>query len=675
MKLGIDLGTSYSSVAAEVNGKIEMIKVATGAGAFGDSYSMPTAVCVDQGSMLLGQAAYNKRKLAPASFKSEFKRDFGTTTPYILGGEEYLPEQLYTEFFLYFKNMASEQMGEKVERVYITHPANYGNNKKRLIEKAASNAGLFDVVLVDEPTAAAAGYAQKSRIEEGDILLVYDLGGGTFDVALIKKTSKGYVHLTEPLGISLCGGVDFDRAIFDDVMHKLEQNAGFDIERLMQEKRFTATLSEICIQIKHQLTQADSHTEPIAVGFDYFDYTIARTEFEDLIRPYVANTCEKVKDLLKNSGLVASDIDKVLLVGGSSRIPLVRKMVQETLQKDISLDADPELAICQGAVCLGLIQQADVTENKNEKIVVKPDVAVAIEEKQEAKMKVPKQEAQLNKKGNTAGNLANGGKMTKQGDWIYYSNPGDGKLFKMLTDGSAKTQLYDEPSFHINVIGDWIYFASASGLCKIKTDGSGRIVLSDKVCRDVQVVEDSIYFAENHKLMGTFNLYRMKTDGSGKVKLNSDDCSELNVAGNWIFYIKKTFFSDDKIWYKIRTDGSRKTELKDAFYLEFNAVDDWVYYKVSGALYKMKTDQREGTLLYDGKVTDFNVASDWIYYTENKELYKMRINGQEKIKIMDLWTDYVQLYVMGDWIYLFKLGNSSENFKIRLDGTGKQAAF
>ncbi len=366
MKLGIDLGTSYSSVAAEISGKIEMIKVTTGANAFGDSYSIPTAVCIDGSGILLGQAAHNKRKLSPASFRSEFKRDFGSTSPYLLGGEEYLPEQLYTEFFLYFKNTASEQTGEKVERVYITHPANYGNNKKRLIEKAANNAGLFDVVLVDEPTAAAAGYAQKSRIEEGDILLVYDLGGGTFDVALIKKTAKGYVHLTEPLGISMCGGVDFDRAIFDDIMFKLGQNPGFDIGRLMQEKRFTAALSEICIQIKHQLTQTESHTEPIAVGFDYFDYTITRAEFEKLIRPYVASTCEKVRDILKNSGLVASDIDKVLLVGGSSRIPLVRELVQQTLQKNISLDADPELAICQGAVSLGLMQPGVMSEKRDE---------------------------------------------------------------------------------------------------------------------------------------------------------------------------------------------------------------------------------------------------------------------------------------------------------------------
>jgi molecular chaperone DnaK (HSP70) len=237
MKMGIDLGTSYSSVAIEIDGRIEMIKVATGASAFGDSFSMPTAVYVDNGHILLGQAAINKRKISPSCFKSEFKRDLGTSTPYVLGEEEYLPEQLYTEVFLYFKKQACEQTGEKIEEVYITHPANYGNNKKRLIEKAANNAGLLNVVLVDEPTAAAAGYSQKSRISDGDILLVYDLGGGTFDVAIIKKTSRGYMHLTEPLGISQCGGIDFDRVIFDDIMQKIRQKGEFDTDKLFREKR------------------------------------------------------------------------------------------------------------------------------------------------------------------------------------------------------------------------------------------------------------------------------------------------------------------------------------------------------------------------------------------------------------------------------------------------------
>jgi actin-like ATPase involved in cell morphogenesis len=366
MKLGVDIGTSFSSVAVVIDGKLEMVKLSTGACAFGDSYSMPTAIYMDNGGVLLGQAAFNKRINDPSRFKSEFKRDFGTLTPYLIGGEEYLPEHIYTELFLHFKNQTTQQTGEEIDEVYITHPANYGNSKKLLLKKAASNAGLLNIEFVDEPTAAAIGYSQKNKINDGDILLVYDLGGGTFDVALIKKTTQGYIHLTEPLGISQCGGVDFDRAIYDDVMKKLKESGRFDMDRLMSEKRFNATLSEICIQIKHQLSQTEVHTQPIAIGFDYFDYSISKKEFEELIYPLVNRTCEKIKDVIYNAGLTSSDIDKVLLVGGSSRVPLVREMVANTLGNKIALDADPELTICQGAVSVVFIKENEQEQQRLE---------------------------------------------------------------------------------------------------------------------------------------------------------------------------------------------------------------------------------------------------------------------------------------------------------------------
>lgn len=364
MKIGIDLGTSYSSVAMIAKDKLEMVKLATGTCAFGDSYSMPTAVFVDKEGVLLGQAAFNKKIVDPSRFRSEFKRDLGTTTPYLLGGEGYLPEQLFTELFLYFKKQAVEQAGEEIDMAYITHPANYGNSKKLLLKKAAESAGLFNIDFVDEPTAAAIGYSQRNKISNGEILLVYDLGGGTFDVALIKKTTRGYIHMTEPMGISQCGGMDFDRVMLDDVINKLKESGRFDVERLLGEKRFIASLSETCIQIKHQLSQAEVHTQPIAVGFDYFDYVITRKEFEGLIAPLVGRTCEKIKDIIYSAGLTNSDIDKVLLVGGSSRVPLVREMVGNVLGKKIALDSDPELAICQGAVCAAFIQENEEEQKR-----------------------------------------------------------------------------------------------------------------------------------------------------------------------------------------------------------------------------------------------------------------------------------------------------------------------
>lgn len=665
MKIGIDLGTSFSSVAAEIDGKIEMIRIATGAGGFGDSFSIPTAAYVDNGRMLLGQAALNKRKLSPACFKSEFKRDLGTTTPFLLGEEEYLPEQLYTEFFLYFKNQAQEQTGEKIEKAYITHPANYGNNKKRLVEKAANNAGLLDVVLVDEPTAAAAGYSQKSRINEGDIVLVYDLGGGTFDVAIIKKTANGYVHLTEPLGISMCGGVDFDRAIFDDIIRRLGKSDQFDMDRIMKEKRFTAALSEVSIQIKHQLSQDDSHTEPIAVGgFDYFDYTLTRQEFEELIRPFVVSTCEKVKDILKNSGLVSTDIDRVLLVGGSSRVPLVRKMVQEALQKEIHMDADPELAVCQGAVSLGLMVKDDkqgrkdeqaqkVEENVNEdQKDAKLELKAAEEEKHNIQISDKQPEVEIIKPQRPAV-IENPEYMKKifhdvitgrnayDGEWIYYTEKGKkgALLYKIKADGTQKTMLSDEYvdlGSYVKVEGEWIYYQNKynkdkNGIfLKMRKDGTGFKIVSYELTRadfyDYVLKDGWIYFTDKNA-----HLKMMKTDGSGVTKLDKTgdfSINSISMEKDWIYYT-----SGARELCRVCIDGTKGTKIykSDKTVGDAAVYDGWIYY----------------IIFYSEKIAKKEI---WKH-----ELWKVRVDGTGNFKILDDFNPYF-MSIFNGWMYYGSAG-------------------
>jgi molecular chaperone DnaK (HSP70) len=157
------------------------------------------------GSLLLGQAAFMSRIKDPVRFKAEFKRDLGQEVPYVLGEKEYLPQELFTEILVHFKREAEKSTGQKIDKAIITHPANYGRTKQRLLEQAAQRAGLYDVILLDEPTAAAMAYCQKGSVETGELLLVYDLGGGTFDVALIKRTTGGFQHMTEPWGYPSAG--------------------------------------------------------------------------------------------------------------------------------------------------------------------------------------------------------------------------------------------------------------------------------------------------------------------------------------------------------------------------------------------------------------------------------------------------------------------------------------
>lgn len=697
MNIGIDLGTSYSSVAAEVNGKIEMIRVSTGASAFGDSYSIPTAVYIENGEILLGQVALNKRKISPSCFKDEFKRDLGTTTPYVLGGEEYLPEQLYTEFFLYFKKQAADQIGERIEKAYITHPANYGNNKKRLIEKAANNAGLFDVVLVDEPTAAAAGYAQKNKIIDGDILLVYDLGGGTFDAALIKKTSRGYVHLTEPLGISQCGGVDFDRAIFDDIVSKLGKSGGFNMDHIMREKRFTASLSEICIQIKHQLSQAQSHTEPIAVGFDYFDYTITRREFEGMIHPYVVNTCEKVKDILKNSGLTVSDIDKVLLVGGSSRVPLVQSMLCEVLKKEASYDADPELAVCQGAVSIGIDQQKEDMADRNEKVAVKEELPQSVNSYDEKYNRMgtnieEKKEINQSRMGVNTTQTWDILQRMKEEETRRHELEGQ-KIDELMRKANERWNQYDEHEKNKTINnGKTATFKDEVKLPESKvTERPERMKqLMDDVISGFNTCDGEwIYYGENDNTNHSYGLYRIKIDGTRKARLCAKG-SELGVHVRsdsvWVYYQVKANNQDRGELYRIRKDGSGEARILNEFTYHYNLgyrlSGGWIYFSDSDIhLKKMHPDGSYiTTLISDMCPLLINVEKDWVYYKSYDNcLSRISINGTFRKNIFKTSFKIDQIHIIGDWIYYVtknteEKGNGKTDiydlWKVCADGTG-----
>ncbi|QZY56861.1 Hsp70 family protein [Crassaminicella profunda] len=353
--LGIDLGTSFSSAAIIDNHKLVALKVATARGFRGDSFSIPSSVFINEkGEILLGQAADNNRLKAPDRFKDEFKRDLGQKIPYELRGYKCLPEDLYKEFFKFFKTKAEERSGKPINKVVVTYPANYAKYKKDLIEEAAKKAGFGTVKLLDEPTAAAIYYSTKENIKDGEKILVYDLGGGTFDVALIQK-EKGntYKQLTESLGLGRCGGIDFDRKIFKNIRNTfIDSLQPILNKRDINSNRLATIMFQESIKVKHQLSTDKEAFTSIQIGYNFEEYTLKRENFEEMIQADIENTCKYIKDIVKNAGLEMKDIDKVLLVGGSTRIPYVKEMVEKTIGKKTNQDFDPELAICFGAAVL-----------------------------------------------------------------------------------------------------------------------------------------------------------------------------------------------------------------------------------------------------------------------------------------------------------------------------------
>lgn len=363
MIISIDIGTSYSSVCMlDREGKAVPVEVSTGISIYGGKYSLPSAVFVDaDGTVLVGQAAMNSRKKMPQNFRSEFKRNIGQNVPIVLGNRSFLPEDLYTEIFLHMKKCAEKRGKGVVDKAYITYPASFGRAKQEKIIQAAKKAGLFHVELIDEPAAAAMCYGAKGTLNEGDILLVYDFGGGTFDAAVIKYANGKYESIVPAEGIAYCGGIDIDRAIYNDMRSKVPEELLRPLEGSKVNRwRFEGQLAELAVKIKHHLSSAEHAYEDIAVGFDVLEYHLGRSDLEKMTVDLLSQSIGCCRSILESAGLAMEEVSGILLAGGTSRMPLVQDMVREFAGKvPVYMDADPDLSIVQGALQLAGNENTD----------------------------------------------------------------------------------------------------------------------------------------------------------------------------------------------------------------------------------------------------------------------------------------------------------------------------
>lgn len=354
MKISIDIGTSYSSLCIEKrNGERKLVELATDLSIFGSNYALPSAVFLeDNGNLLLGQAAMNKRLGKPERFCSEFKRLLGQQYPIQLGSRSYLPEQLYTELFRYMKKCALREEDSEIENVYITYPASYGKSKKTLIEQAAKDAGLFEIQLIDEPSAAAYDYLKNMIIPEGANILIYDFGGGTFDVSILKYAQGKFGYEVEPDGLASCGGIDMDRKIYQDI------EAAIPRQTLMECKKkgeywmqLKSQLFELAVKAKHTLTVSNDFQEHLFVGTELIQYSLTREKLNGMISPMIADTIDCCRRILDKAEISMEKLNTIVLVGGTSKIPLVKEMVKQFAKSTkVVQGSNPELAVVKGAL-------------------------------------------------------------------------------------------------------------------------------------------------------------------------------------------------------------------------------------------------------------------------------------------------------------------------------------
>jgi actin-like ATPase involved in cell morphogenesis len=346
--LGIDLGTTFTAAATWRAGHAEIASLGSRAAV------IPSVVLLRQDeTVLTGETAHRRGLSEPHRVSREFKRRLGDTTPILLGGVPYSAEALMGKLLRSVVDEVSRRQGEQPSTICVSHPANWGPYKKDLLAQAVRLSNIDQRVLfTTEPEAAAVFYTQQQRVEPGAVVAVYDLGGGTFDAAVLRKTASGFEILGQPEGIERLGGIDFDAAVFSHVARSL----GGKLAELDEDDpaaiAAVARLREECIEAKEVLSSDTDATIPVLLPNTSTEVRLTRAELEAMVRPALHSTIEALRRALRSAGVAPEELHSVLLVGGSSRMPLVAQLVGAELGRPVAVDAHPKHAIALGAAWL-----------------------------------------------------------------------------------------------------------------------------------------------------------------------------------------------------------------------------------------------------------------------------------------------------------------------------------
>ena len=348
--LAIDVGTSFTAAAIYREGQgANLAPEILPLGLHGSA--VPSVLYyADDGRVLVGEAAERRGLDDPQRMVREFKRRIGDSVPIAVGDGWLAPEDVYATMARWVVDKAKEREGGPAESIVMTHPAAWGQHRTSMVLAALNLAGLSDVTLITEPEAAALHYASQTRVEDGSVIAVYDLGGGTFDTAVLRKAGAGHFELLgHPDGIETLGGADFDAAVLRHVVAHL----GEAVTGLTPEDPATlAALSRLrreCREAKEALSLDSEASISVSLPGTQQSVRLVRSEFEDMIEPHIRETLDALERSLAEVRLQPEDLSVVLLIGGSSRVPLVAELISVELERPIAVDADPKASICLGA--------------------------------------------------------------------------------------------------------------------------------------------------------------------------------------------------------------------------------------------------------------------------------------------------------------------------------------
>ena len=350
--IGIDLGTTNSCVCVYEGGEAKVIVNSEG------ERTTPSVVAFKDGEINVGGVAKRQSVVNPDTISS-VKRLMGTKKKVKANGKEYTPEEISAMILGDLKKTAEDYLGEPITKAVITVPAYFNDSQRQATKNAGKIAGLEVERIINEPTAAALAYGLDKQ-DELQTVLVYDLGGGTFDVSIL-ELGDGVFEVKSTSGNNNLGGDDFDQRIIDYVVEDIKKQHGIS---LVDDKMAMQRIKEEAEKAKKTLSNAVNATISlpfIAQGVSY-ETTLSRAKFEELVDDLVEDTLEPVRKALKDAKLKASDIDKVLLVGGSTRIPKVQEVVKNELGKEPSKGVNPDEVVAMGAAIQGGVLTGDVAD-------------------------------------------------------------------------------------------------------------------------------------------------------------------------------------------------------------------------------------------------------------------------------------------------------------------------
>ena len=354
--IGIDLGTTNSCVSVYEGGEAKVITNPEG------MRTTPSVVAFKKGEIIVGQKAKNQMVTNKDTISS-IKRKMGTNDKVHANDRDYTPEEISAMILGDLKKTAEAYLGEKVTKAVITVPAYFNDAQRQATKNAGKIAGLEVERIINEPTAAALAYGLDKQ-DKTQTVLVYDLGGGTFDVSIL-ELGDGVFEVKATSGNNKLGGDDFDKCLMDYIVSEFKKENGID---LTKDKLAMQRLKEVAEKAKKDLsgmTSTQISAPFISQGEDgplHIDMTITRAKFEELIHDLVQSTLEPVRKALKDAKLDKKDIDKVILVGGSTRIPCVQELVEKELGQKPSHEVNPDEAVAMGAAIQGGVLTGEVND-------------------------------------------------------------------------------------------------------------------------------------------------------------------------------------------------------------------------------------------------------------------------------------------------------------------------